>query len=92
MPPFAGRKAAARCAGTMRPSQIHLSHIRLVGLVTAIMLLCGPAWAHERPTTTPAARFLQAHEEGAAPKIRLAATHQATLAIVPLQVLQENAI
>ena len=45
----------------MRPSQIHLSHIRLVGLVTAIMLLCGPAWAHERPTTTPAARFLQDH-------------------------------
>jgi hypothetical protein len=25
------------------------------------MLLCGPAWAHERPTTTPAARFLQDH-------------------------------
>ena len=43
----------------MRPSQIHL--IRLIGLVTAIMLLCGPAWAHERPTTTPAARFLQDH-------------------------------
>lgn len=38
----------------MRPSQIHLA-----GLVTAIMLLCGPAGAHERPTTTPAARFLQ---------------------------------
>lgn len=40
----------------MRPSQTHL-----VGLVTAIMLLCGPVWAHERPTTTPAARFLQDH-------------------------------
>ena len=25
------------------------------------MLLCGPVWAHERPTTTPAARFLQDH-------------------------------
>jgi hypothetical protein len=25
------------------------------------MLLCGPAAAHERPTTTPAARFLQDH-------------------------------
>ncbi|HMS96606.1 MAG TPA: DUF2237 domain-containing protein [Tabrizicola sp.] len=39
-----------------------------------------------------ASRFLQAHEEGAAPKIRLAATHQATLAIVPLEILQENAV
>ena len=38
----------------MRPSQI-----RLIGLAAAIALLCGPAWAHERPTTTPAARFLQ---------------------------------
>ena len=37
-------------------------------------------------------RFLQAHEEGAAPKIRLQATHQATLAVVPLAVLQENAL
>ena len=36
-------------------------------------------------------RFLQAHEEGAAPKIRLEATHQATLAIVPLAVLQSYA-
>jgi uncharacterized protein len=35
-----------------------------------------------------AARFLQAHEEGAAPKVRLAATHQATLQIVPLEVLE----
>lgn len=39
-----------------------------------------------------ASRFLQAHDEGAAPKIRLAATHQATLAIVPIDVLQENAV
>lgn len=38
-----------------------------------------------------ASRFLQAHQEGAAPKVRLAATHQATLAVVPLAVLQENA-
>lgn len=38
----------------MRPSQT-----RLAGLMTAFMLLCGPAAAHERPTTTPAARFLQ---------------------------------
>ena len=36
-------------------------------------------------------RFLQAHEEGAAPKVRLAATHQATLGIVPLEVLQAHA-
>jgi len=39
-----------------------------------------------------AGRFLQAHQEGAAPKIRLSATHQATLAIVPLEILQQHAI
>ena len=38
-----------------------------------------------------AARFLQAHEEGAAPQLRLAATHQATLAVVPLDSLREYA-
>jgi uncharacterized protein len=38
-----------------------------------------------------ASRFLQAHQEGAAPKVRLAATHRATLAIVPLSVLREAA-
>ena len=35
-----------------------------------------------------AGRFLQAHEEGAAPKVRLAATHVKTLDVVPLHVLQ----
>jgi uncharacterized protein len=35
-----------------------------------------------------AGRFLQAHEEGAAPKVRLAATHVKTLDVVPLEVLQ----
>lgn len=35
-----------------------------------------------------AARFLQAHEEGAAPMVRLDATHQATLDIVPLAILE----
>jgi hypothetical protein len=35
------------------------SQIRLIGLAAALALLCGPAWAHERPTTTPVARFLQ---------------------------------
>ena len=38
-----------------------------------------------------ASRFLQAHQEGAAPKVRLAATHQATLAVVPLDILREHA-
>lgn len=38
-----------------------------------------------------AARFLQAHDEGAAPKVRLAATHQATLEIVSLDILQQSA-
>ena len=39
-----------------------------------------------------ASRFLQAHEEGAAPRVRLAATHQATLAVVPLEVLKAAAV
>jgi uncharacterized protein (DUF2237 family) len=39
-----------------------------------------------------AARFLQAHEEGAAPKVRLAATHARTLDIVSLEVLQRHAL
>ncbi len=38
-----------------------------------------------------ASRFLQAHEEGAAPKVRLGATHKATLAVVPLEILQLHA-
>lgn len=39
-----------------------------------------------------AARFLQAHEEGAAPKVRLAATHARTLDIVSLNLLQQYAL
>ncbi|KGB83551.1 hypothetical protein JT55_01935 [Rhodovulum sp. NI22] len=39
-----------------------------------------------------AARFLQAHEEGCAPKVRLAATHARALEIVPLEILQLNAL
>lgn len=38
-----------------------------------------------------AGRFLQAHEEGCAPRIRLAATHVRALDIVPLEVLQQSA-
>ena len=36
-----------------------------------------------------AARFLQAHEEGCAPQVKLAATHYRALDIVPLDVLQQ---
>lgn len=39
-----------------------------------------------------AARFHQAHDEGAAPKVRLAATHIRTLDIVPLSILKLYAI
>jgi len=39
-----------------------------------------------------ASRFLQAHEEGAAPKVRLGATHQATLGVVPLDVLASYSV
>ena len=35
-----------------------------------------------------ATRFLQAHQEGAAPNVRLDATHAKTLGIVPLDILQ----
>lgn len=35
-----------------------------------------------------AGRFLQAHEEGAAPQVHLRATHARTLDVVPLEVLQ----
>jgi hypothetical protein len=38
-----------------------------------------------------ASRFLQAHNEGAAPQVRLRATHARTLDIVPLDVLQAYA-
>ncbi|MDO9640025.1 MAG: DUF2237 domain-containing protein [Pseudotabrizicola sp.] len=38
-----------------------------------------------------AGRFLQAHEEGAAPQINLAATHAITLQVLPLEVLQTYA-
>lgn len=39
-----------------------------------------------------AGRFLQAHDEGAAPKVNLAATHIRTLDIVPLDILQRHAL
>lgn len=39
-----------------------------------------------------ASRFLQAHEEGAAPKVNLKATHQRALEIVPLEVLTQYAL
>ncbi|WP_343081560.1 DUF2237 domain-containing protein [Ostreiculturibacter nitratireducens] len=38
-----------------------------------------------------ASRFLQAHDEGCAPKVRLAATHARALDIVPLDVLSRYA-
>lgn len=38
-----------------------------------------------------AGRFLQAHDEGCAPQVNLAATHARALDVVPLPVLQEHA-
>lgn len=38
-----------------------------------------------------AARFLQAHDEGCAPRVNLAATHARAVDIVPLAVLQDHA-
>lgn len=39
-----------------------------------------------------AGRFLQAHEEGCAPQVDLAATHSRALEIVPLEVLEGYAV
>lgn len=39
-----------------------------------------------------AARFLQAWQEGAAPKVNLAATHIRALDIVPMDLLEQNAV
>jgi len=39
-----------------------------------------------------ASRFMQAHEEGVAPRVNLAATHERALDIVPLEVLEANAL
>lgn len=39
-----------------------------------------------------AARFLQAHDEGCAPDLRLAATHLRALDIVPLEILERHAV
>jgi uncharacterized protein len=39
-----------------------------------------------------AARFLQAHDEGAAPQVDLTATHHATLSVVPIEVLRRYAL
>ena len=39
-----------------------------------------------------AARFLQAHAEGVAPRVRLEATHLRALDVVPLAVLEANAL
>lgn len=38
-----------------------------------------------------AARFLQAHDEGCAPKVDLSATHKRALDIVPLDILRQHA-
>lgn len=38
-----------------------------------------------------AGRFLQAHDEGCAPRVNIAATHRRALEIVPLEVLQQAA-
>ena len=39
-----------------------------------------------------AASFVQAHDEGAAPRVRLAATHRRTLDLIPLEVLRLYAL
>lgn len=39
-----------------------------------------------------AGRFLQAHEEGCAPRVHLAATHRRALEVVPLDILRSHAL
>ena len=48
-------------------------------------LKAGDAWC------LCAGRFLQAHEEGCAPRVSLASTHARALDVVPLAVLREHA-
>jgi uncharacterized protein (DUF2237 family) len=38
------------------------------------------------------ARFLQAHQEGSAPPVDLAATHEKALEVVPMEVLEQYAL
>ena len=37
-----------------------------------------------------AGRFLQAHDEGCAPKVQLEATHQRALDVVPIDILRQH--
>jgi len=37
-------------------------------------------------------RFLQAHDEGCAPRVKLAATHERALKVVPLEILRQHAL
>ncbi len=39
-----------------------------------------------------AGRFLQAHDEGCAPRVRLSSTHERALDIVPIEVLRQHGI
>jgi uncharacterized protein (DUF2237 family) len=39
-----------------------------------------------------ASRFLQAHEDHAAPRVRIQSTHMRALDIVPLEVMMEHAL
>lgn len=39
-----------------------------------------------------ASRFLQAHDEGCAPRVNLAATHRSALTIVALDILKQHAL
>jgi len=39
-----------------------------------------------------AGRFLQAHDEGCAPKVNLAGTHKRALEVVPMEVLEEHSL
>ncbi|MCG6901052.1 MAG: DUF2237 domain-containing protein [Rhodobacter sp.] len=61
--------------------------------------LSTPMPAHGFPGLKPgdrwclcASRFLQAHDEGCAPRVALAATHRRALDIVPLEVLKIHAM
>jgi hypothetical protein len=59
--------------------------------------LSTPAPAYDFPGLKPgdhwcvcAPRWLEAFQDGMAPPVRLAATEQATLAVIPLDLLQQN--
>lgn len=68
----------------MRPSQIHLLSVALIVAAFGSGPALGPALARERPTTTPAARFLQDTIDRAFDLVRPPVSNQAAADLADL--------